>query len=107
MGNLPGVICLDHSCHEKRGLARVDEEVCLERKEDNHAWKVCQFCTSKLLADSASWGSLCLCVDCWNLYVEAERFPPTTTLLVVEEVRAGTLEIGWDRHTETSIRVRK
>jgi hypothetical protein len=105
MGNLPGAICLLHSCHERRGLIRVDEDTDLEVVLDGHSWKGCQFCEQQMLADPGSWGSFALCTDCWNLYVEAERFPPTSTYLLARELLSRKLEIGWDAATRTKVRV--
>lgn len=107
MGNLPAVVCLLNSCHEEHGLSTIVDEQTLETEAAGHFWKGCQFCQRQMLADAAAWESTALCADCWNLYVIAERLPPTTARQVAAEVQAGKLEFGWDPFSQTLVRVRR
>jgi|SRR5215831_12583322 len=107
MGNLPAAVCLQHSCHEKHGLQALTQERDLESESDGHHWKGCQFCERNLFADPGAWESMALCAECWNHYVDAGRFPPTTVSQVVREIGLSQLEIGWDAATQTKVRVRR
>jgi len=106
-GNLGGVVCLSPACHEKHGLHVVTGEKIIKLHEDGHAWRGCQFCESRMLADAGAWGSLAICTECWNLFAEAGRYPPVTPFGVTQEVVTKRLEIGWDQKSRTKVRVKK
>lgn len=106
MGNLPAVVCLFSACHEEHGLVLLEHGDVHRTEASGHFWKGCHFCRRDMLADPAAFESTALCDSCWDRYVEAGRFPPTTAWAVAAEVQAGKLELGWDQATETLVRVK-
>ncbi len=92
-GNVGPIVCLDPTCHEHNGLRILDTDDERLVTHDGHYWKLCQLCERRLLSDRGAWGSFGLCVGCWNTFVRAGVYPPTSSLHLLAAVERGEVVI--------------
>jgi len=79
LGNLGAVVCLvpnQEDQHEPRLLDERAPDGLFEA--GGHWFKRCHLCEITVSADPATFGSLALCVACWNDFVTRGLVPPTS-----------------------------
>src|SRR5688572_1993391 len=81
MGNLPGMVCLDPSCHEfiYESMHEPPAAAASESHQKNgHDWKTCAACQNDIRCDGGAWGTYGICTDCLAVYFRARRLPPAS-----------------------------
>lgn len=81
MGNLGGVVCMTAAQEDEHGLTPIKgarSGISDFYESDDHSWMRCLLCTTVMLSDPMSWGSLAYCIGCWNHFTERGLYPPGT-----------------------------